>query len=165
MKTCARVFALLATLAVVPAGSLAAAPLLPGDALVHARLILDRSAIARHGTFIATVELTPVAGWHLYGPERADAGVPPAITWTLPPGLRAGAVAFPPARRVTVHGITTFVYEGRIALRIPIVALRDAADRRDARIVAHITWVACSSVCAPGGTTLSGVAPQVRNEP
>jgi thiol:disulfide interchange protein DsbD len=146
---------LLASLAAVHAAAFADTPPLPGDTLVRARLLLDRHAVAPHRSAVATIELTPAPGWHIYGPERGDAGVPPAIAWKLPHGVRAGAIAFPPARRVAAHGITTYVYTARTALRVPLVAGGIAPRGRDARVVARVTWVACAHVCAPGGATLA----------
>lgn len=149
------ILAALLACAAAPAGARADTPPLPGDALVRARLLLDRHAVAPRRTAVATIELTPAPGWHIYGPERGDAGVPPAITWSLPRGLRAGAIAFPAARRITANGITTYVYAGRTALRIPLAVDGFVQQRRDARIVAHVSWVACAHVCAPGGATLA----------
>jgi thiol:disulfide interchange protein DsbD len=127
-----------------------------GDSVVAARLILDRTPLAPGRTTVARIELTPAAGWHLYGPEHGDAGVPPDVAWTLPRGLRAGAIAFPPARRVVARGLTTYDYDRRTALRVRISAATGAPARRYARVVANVTWVACSNVCAPGGVSLRG---------
>ena len=65
-----------------------------GDRAVSARLTLDGD-IAAGGSAVATIELTPAAGWHIYGPEHGDAGTPPDARWNLPPGVHAGAIAFP----------------------------------------------------------------------
>jgi len=127
-----------------------------GDAVVAARLILDGGPLAPGDATVARIELTPAAGWHLYGPERGDAGAPPDVAWTLPRGLHAGAIDFPAARRVVAHGLTTYDYDGRTTLRIRIVAAPGAPARRHARVVANVSWVACSNVCAPGGVTLRG---------
>jgi thiol:disulfide interchange protein len=151
-------FVLVALLAAIGASPVAAAdgppPQFRGNHAVTARLILNGDTLTTGGTTTATVELTPAAGWHLYGPEHGDAGAPPSVAWSLPRGLHAGPIAFPPARRVVTQGLTTFNYDGRTALRIPISAA-DATPLGRARIVAHVTWLVCSNVCVPGGATLA----------
>jgi len=127
-----------------------------GDNAVRTRLILDRGTVSSGETTWATIELTAAVGWHLYGPEHGDAGTPPAIAWTLPYGLRAGPIVFPRSTRVVTHGLTTFEYAGRTALRIPLTA---AAARtqplRNAPIRADVSWLVCSNVCVPGRATLT----------
>jgi thiol:disulfide interchange protein DsbD len=128
---------------------------LPGDDVVTARLVLARSSVTAGGYVDATLSLTPAAGWHLYGPEHGDAGVPPDIAWSVPSSLRAGTIAFPQSTRVVRHGVTTYEYHGPIALRVRLSAAPHAKPQRDLPIRADVTWLACSHVCAPGRTTLT----------
>jgi thiol:disulfide interchange protein DsbD len=129
----------------------------PGDDAVTARLRFDDARIHAGGTGAATIALTPAPGWHLYGPEHADAGAPPEVAWSLPRGVHARPIAFPPARRVVAHGLTTFEYDKRVLLRIPLTVAADIPPLRRARVVAHVAWLVCAHVCAPGGATLTGV--------
>jgi thiol:disulfide interchange protein DsbD len=148
--------ALLAAL-VLPAAAEGPPGHLLGDDVVRARLVLDEARVAAGASTAMTIELTPALGWHLYGPERGDAGAPPGVSWTLPPGARAGAIGFPPSRRVRRQGLTTYEYAGRTALRIPLTIAATAPPAGAARIRAEVTWVACSNVCAPGRASLSSV--------
>jgi len=154
-----RLVALPALVAVLTAPALAASAGPPvhfrGDDVVRARLILDSRKLSPGLSTEATVELTPSAGWHLYGPERGDAGGPPAIAWTLPLGVRAGAIAFPPSRRVVTRGLTTFEYNGRTALRVRLFAAAGTTPHGNAPIRADVTWLVCSHVCVPGRATLA----------
>src|ERR1700723_3323985 len=114
-----------------------------GDRAAHARLALSGN-VAAGGSAVATIELTPAAGWHIYGPEHGDAGAPPDARWTLPPGVHAGTIAFPASLRVVTHGLTTYEYHGPTALRIPLTAAGDAAPRPGLPVRALVTWLACS---------------------
>ena len=135
----------------------AAAQALPGhflgDHAVSARLSPGTS-IPAGGSGNATIELTPAAGWHLYGPEHGDAGGPPEVHWMLPSGVRAGAIAFPPSIRVVTHGLTTHEYHGPITLRVPLTAAGDITPRGGLPVRAVVTWLACSNVCVPGQATV-----------
>ena len=126
---------------------------LRGNDVVRARLIVQRRSPVSGAATSVTVELTPAAGWHLYGPEHGDAGAPPEIAWTLPRGVHAGAIVFPPSRAVVTHGLTTFVYDGRTALIVPLTIAKSAASSA-APIRADVSWVVCSNVCVPGHATL-----------
>jgi thiol:disulfide interchange protein DsbD len=128
---------------------------LVGDDVVKARLVLDSATVSAGSATQASLELTPAAGWHLYGPEHGDAGVPPDVTWTLPSSLLAGSIQFPRSTRVVTHGLTTFEYHGPVVLRVRLVSSPSAKPQRDLPIRADVTWVACSHVCAPGHTTLT----------
>jgi DsbC/DsbD-like thiol-disulfide interchange protein len=150
--------ALLALVAGVSAPALAESVLPPihlaGDDVVAARLALERPVLSPGGSTHAMLELTPAAGWHLYGPEHGDAGVPPGITWKLPSSLRAGHLVFPRSTRVVAHAMTTYEYHGPVVLRVVLSASSVAKAQRDLPIRADVTWVACSHVCAPGHATL-----------
>lgn len=149
---------LLLALAALARPLIASAESLPGhllgDRAVNARLSLDGD-VAAGGSAVATIELTPAVGWHIYGPEHGDAGAPPDARWNLPRGLRAGAIAFPPSLRVVTHGLTTYEYRGPTALRIPLRASGDVAPRGGVPIRALVTWLACSNVCVPGQATVA----------
>ena len=149
----------LALIGTCAAPAVAASERLPGhligDRAVRARLVLDRGTIAAGASIQTTVELTPAAGWHLYGPQRGDAGEPPRITWRLPKGVAAGAVGYPPSQRVVTRGLTTYEYRGPVALRVPLAAATGTTPRRHAPIRADVTWLVCSNVCVPGQATLT----------
>ena len=126
-----------------------------GDDVVRARLLLDAPSAPRGGSVGAVVELTPAFGWHLYGPERGDAGQPPSITWIVPPGVRAGDVAWPRSTRVVTHGLTTYEYTGRTDLRVPLAIDGQAQTRQGAPLRADLNWLVCSNVCVPGHARVS----------
>jgi thiol:disulfide interchange protein len=152
-------FPLLALVAGLSAPALAGSASPPGhlvgDDVVTTRLTLDGPAVPAGGSTRATIELTPAAGWHLYGPEHGDAGAPPDIAWTLPSSLRAGSIAFPQSTRVATHGLTTYEYRGPVALRVALSASSTVTPQPGLPIRADVTWLVCSHVCAPGHTTLT----------
>lgn len=129
-------------------------PHLLGNAVVQARLTLGAAAVAPGASTVATIRLVPRAGWHLYGPEHGDAGSPPGVTWQLPRGLRAGPTHFPPSARVVANRLTTFEYHGAVALTIPLYVAATAIPGRPLHVGADVTWLVCSTICAPGRTSL-----------
>ena len=156
-----RLLVLLALLVGVPMPALATSNGPPvsvrGNNAVKARLHIDNATVSPGGTTQAAVELTPAAGWHLYGPEHGDAGAPPDATWALPRGVRAGAIVFPPSQRVVAQGLTTYEYHGPVTLRIPLSVAAGTKPVADAPIEANVTWLVCSNVCVPGRAAVTSV--------
>ena len=72
-------------------------------------------------------------GWHVYWRNPGDAGLPPEIAWTLPPGFTAGEIAWPTPERFVVNDIGNYGYAGSVDLLVPITAdpktVRPAARR------------------------------------
>jgi thiol:disulfide interchange protein len=95
-------------------------------------------------------------GWHVYWINAGDSGEPPAISWKLPSGITAGAMQFPPPKRLPLGPLMDFGYENEVVFPIP---MRVAADFHPAQpevtLAAHITWLVCRAVCIPGKADLA----------
>src|SRR5262245_20889011 len=91
------------------------------------------------------VELVPDPGWHLYGRDPGDVGLPPQIEWRLP-GARFGPLAWPEPIRFhdATSGIESFGYDG------PVLLATDAEVPRDARVLAaSVDALVCANLCLP----------------
>ncbi len=133
-------------LLLVSAAAVAAEPL-------RAELVLPASMPAG-GTATAAVVLTATDGWHWYWANPGESGMPPRITWDLPPGWTAGEPSWPAPRALTEQGITTYIIE-RGALLVPLTAPATAAGT--AAIGATVAWLACQEICVPGRSRVDGV--------
>jgi thiol:disulfide interchange protein DsbD len=105
--------------------------------------------IAIGGTLQAGLVLTIEEHWHVYWVNAGDAGAPPTITWTLPPGITAGPIQFPPPERLPLGPLMDFGYEDGVAYPVLLTAsptMKPGKVHLDARV----TWLVCSSVCLPG---------------
>ncbi|MGH9590293.1 MAG: protein-disulfide reductase DsbD family protein [Terracidiphilus sp.] len=92
-------------------------------------------------------------GWHVYWQNAGDAGEPPAIDWTLPKGITAGALQFPAPTRLPVGPLMDYGYENQVLFPFRLNAVADAKTG-PATFHAHVTWLVCSSVCIPGKANL-----------
>ena len=105
--------------------------------------------IAIGGTLEAGLVLTIEEHWHVYWVNAGDSGEPPKITWTLPPGITAGPMQFPPPTRLPLGPLMDFGYEDGVAFPVMLTAsptMKPGKVHLDARV----TWLVCSSVCLPG---------------
>jgi thiol:disulfide interchange protein DsbD len=105
--------------------------------------------IAPGGTLEVGLVLTMEEHWHVYWINAGDSGDPPHITWTLPSGVTAGPLKFPPPSKLPLGPLMDFGYEDAVAYPVSITAapsLRSGKIHLDAKI----SWLVCANVCLPG---------------
>ena len=104
-----------------------------GGATTQTRLLLSAESAKPGETIWAGVEMKMAPGWHTYWRNGGDAGIPTSVTWTLPPGVSAGAIEWPvPEKSVTPAGDTplyTYGYEKEVMLLVPIKLAVDLPAR------------------------------------
>ena len=93
-----RAFLLFVLLSV--AGSARAATVDAGH--VQLELRPAAAAIAPGGTLYVALHQKIRPGWHTYWRNPGDAGEPPKLAWTLPPGWTAGDIVWPAPKRLPV---------------------------------------------------------------
>jgi thiol:disulfide interchange protein DsbD len=105
--------------------------------------------IAAGGTLQAGLVLTIEEHWHVYWVNAGDSGEPPSITWTLPAGMTAGPLQFPPPTRLPLGPLMDFGYEDGVAFPVTLTAAPGMKPGK-VHLDAKVTWLVCSSVCLPG---------------
>jgi thiol:disulfide interchange protein DsbD len=105
--------------------------------------------IAPGGTVDVGLVLTIEEHWHVYWINAGDSGEPPHINWTLPSGVTAGPMQFPPPSMLPLGPLMDFGYEDEVAFPVTITAAPSLKPGK-VHLDAHITWLVCSSVCLPG---------------
>ena len=114
-----------------------------------AELTSLRTEIAAGVTLRAGLVLTLEAGWHVYWVNAGDSGEPPQVKWTLPKGISAGPLQFPPPSRLPLGPLMDFGYEDQVAYPVLLTAapsLRSGKVHLDARV----NWLVCAAQCFPG---------------
>ncbi len=114
-----------------------------------AELTSNGSSVAPGGSVQAGLVLTLEQGWHVYWINAGDAGEAPAIKWTLPTGITAGAMQFPIPERLPLGPLMDFGYEDTAAFPITLTAASSTKPGR-LHLEALVTWVVCREVCVPG---------------
>ena len=108
-----------------------------------------RPQIAAGGTVEAGLVLAMEEHWHVYWKNAGDSGEPPKITWTLPPGITADPMQFPPPQRLPLGPLMDFGYETQVAFP---VLLHAAAAMKPGKVHldAKVSWLVCAAQCLPG---------------
>ena len=145
--------AALLMLAAVVCGPAAAEPD-PAD-LVKASLMLENSSVQPGASVWAAVHFTIAPGWHIYWRTPGDSGLATSIAWSLPPGLTAGTIAWPPPQVIMAGGLVNYGYEHETTLLVPLSVAATAQPGTHLPLTADVSWLVCAQECIPGNTTLT----------
>jgi len=110
---------------------------------------LSGNEIAVGGTLQAGLVLTIEEHWHVYWINAGDSGEPPSIQWTLPDGMTAGPMGFPPPQRLPLGPLMDFGYEDQVAFPVLLTASPSMKPGK-VHLDAKVNWLVCASVCLPG---------------
>jgi thiol:disulfide interchange protein DsbD len=102
-------------------------------------------------------------GWHIYWVNPGDAGEPPRIQWTLPPGFRAGEIRWPVPVRLTVGKLVDYGYEGPTLLTLPLEVPAGYQPGAPVTLAADIQYIVCRDLCVPGRARVTWFPPASSN--
>jgi thiol:disulfide interchange protein len=125
-----------------PAWALESTPVVTGHAT--ATLVSDVDSLAPGATPRLGLRLRMAPGWHIYWQNPGDAGIPPQLEWSLPPGASAGPIAWPTPVRNAEPPLMTYGYTGEVLLP---VALKGASGPVTVKL--HASWLICEKLCVP----------------
>jgi thiol:disulfide interchange protein DsbD len=114
-----------------------------------AELVSLGPQIAVGGTQQLGLVLTIEEHWHVYWVNAGDSGEPPKIKWTLPEGMTAGPLQFPPPTRLPLGPLMDYGYEDGVAFPVTLTAGPSTKPGK-VHLDAHVSWLVCASVCLPG---------------
>ncbi len=103
-------------------------------------------------------------GWHVYWKNAGDSGEPPQIAWTLPTGVTAGALEFPPPQRLPLGPLMDFGYENEVLFPFAFQVANNVTEGT-AVLDAKVSWLVCREVCIPGKAELKQNVELFRAEP
>ena len=130
---------------------------------VHVQLLLDSAHLYRSEPVYAGLYFKLEPGWHVYWKNPGDAGEPPHIKWTLPNGVTAGPLQFPPPKRLPLGPLMDFGYEGEVLFPIDI-HVAESVPLGPVVLHAKVDWLVCRESCIPGKAELE-VTQDVRVQP
>ena len=148
-----RLLILLLALCAAPAS---AQLLAPGERAIAASLVAEGDAPASGGTVTLALVMEPREGWHGYWANPGDAGIPPRMSWTLPPGFRTGPVRYPVPQKLVISGLMNYVYEGKYALLVPLTVPTGLTPGARVPVELDVDYLACTDqICVPESASVS----------
>jgi thiol:disulfide interchange protein DsbD len=121
---------------------------------VAVTLVAEQTALMPGKTAWLGIVLKHQPHWHTYWVNPGDSGLPTKLRWQLPPGFKAGDIAWPAPQRFTAAEVYNFGYAGQVLLPVPIEIPADAKPGTQARLAVEAKWLVCREECIPGKTTL-----------
>ncbi len=127
--------------------TLAALAALASPPIAQLRLVSESRTYVPGRSLRAAVVLDLPKGWHVYWINPGDSGVPPRVTWKLPPGWRVSELAHPAPKAHHDSDFVSFVHEGKVLLPVRLQAPANARGR--VRLQADVEWLVCKEGCIP----------------
>ncbi|HNQ21716.1 MAG TPA: protein-disulfide reductase DsbD family protein [Phycisphaerae bacterium] len=121
----------------------------PGDAGPKAKLSLRASveAVVPGMPFEVGLEFALAPDWHIYWKNPGDAGLPPLLTWELPPGFTVTDWEYPvPVRHVDPGPLTTYILGGSPVLLARVTPPTEITDER-VMLVLKAQYQVCKTLC------------------
>ena len=104
-------------------------------------LVSDTDTVSLATPYRLGLRFQIAEGWHIYGQNPGDAGIPPELEWALPAGTSVGKIAWPAPHRQPEGALMTFGYTGT-----PMLTM--TADG-PGPVKLHASWLICSNICVP----------------
>ena len=92
----------------------------------------------------------PKAGWHGYWENPGDAGLGLQLEWSLPDGVRAGALQYPVPKPLLISGLMNHVYEAPHAILVDLELPDNLPAGKTLPIRVRGNWLGCTdTICVP----------------
>ena len=98
------------------------------------------------------LQLTHQPEWHTYWKNPGDSGLPTELTWTLPPGVTAGEIAWPAPEKIRIGTLANYGFEGAVLLPVPLTIspeFKPSLLQSDLPVKLNATWLVCRKECIP----------------
>src|SRR5438552_7573061 len=115
----------------------------------EARLLLSRQTASPGETVLAAVQLRMQPRWHTYWRNAGDSGDRTRIEWQLPAGFTAGEIQWPPPEKITLAGLTSYIYHNEVLLLVPLTVPKNAPPG-PLDLKAAVSWLECEELCVIG---------------
>ncbi|WP_439817058.1 protein-disulfide reductase DsbD family protein [Zavarzinia sp. CC-PAN008] len=116
---------------------------------VEAELVARDMALVPGQTQWLGLRFKLIPGWHTYWSNPGDAGEPPRLTWTLPPGFTADEIAWPNPKRIPYGPLMSYGYEHEVTMPVALTVPADAAPASTVSLGLEATWLVCAEICVP----------------
>ncbi|MBS2022462.1 MAG: thioredoxin family protein [Deltaproteobacteria bacterium] len=129
--------------------------------LVEASLVSEHPGVLPGAPLTVAVRLKVPPRWHVYWKNPGDSGLPPKLTWQLPPGLTAGPILWPTPHRMMQGPLANYGFDGDVWLLTEVVAARALETGKPLRVSVDAEWLVCQDECIPEKAALDLTLPTV----
>ena len=145
-----------ATVAVgMASGAVCAQTPTPAERHVEVNLIAETRDIVPGQPLHLALRQNIQPGWHTYWSNPGDSGLPTTLDLTLPPGFKAGSIAWPIPERFSSGPVVDYGYTGEVLLPVTLETPTALQPGTDVKLTAHASWLVCSDICIPEDAALT----------
>jgi thiol:disulfide interchange protein len=108
--------------------------------------------IPKDQPFWIAVKFSVKPGWHLYGPEPGEAGIPLTLDWSLPRDVKVLDTIWPEPHTINQASVKSYIYESEFSV---LVKMEASSLIPEGKIDLSLRWLACHDICSPGKENLS----------
>ncbi len=111
------------------------------------------AAVPDGGNRVAVLEIELKDGWHTYGQEPGDAGLPPRFNWDKATNLKTVEVIWPePIQKREMDLFDVNAYEGHVSFPLNITP---ETQSEDVTLDLNLQIMVCNDICIPDQVELS----------
>ena len=115
----------------------------------------EYNGIDSHGSFWLAWRIKREKSWHTYWKYPGDVGVAPMVEWSLPFGLVAEDLVFPPPKKVSMGKVRAYGHTGETLFLCRFRAQNPLPIGKKISISGNFSWLTCSVTCLPGNAEMS----------
>ena len=122
----------------------------PAALSVPATLEAETLRPAAGTTVTLALAFRPRPGWHGYWTNPGEAGLPMALSWSLPSGVSVGTPRLPVPDLLRIGGLANHVFERAYAALVPLTIPGSLPAGTEVPIAVDARWLACTDeICVP----------------
>lgn len=90
--------------------------------------------------------------WHTYWKNPGESGLPTMLTWTLPPGVVAGDIAWPVPKKLWTGTLLNYGFDDTVLLPVPLTITPEFKPPLlgdDIEVKLKASWLVCRTECIP----------------
>ncbi len=122
------------------------------DGPVSVHLESTVNTIPKDQPFWIAVRFNVKPGWHIYGPEPGEMGMPLTLNWSLPGGVKVLETIWPEPHSIRQASVISNVFDNEFLVLIKMEAY---SPIEEGKIDLSLRWLACRDICSLGKANLT----------
>lgn len=120
----------------------------PDGPYVKPRLLAEHINFTPGKRSWLALEFAIAPGWHMYWKGQNDTGLPPQLSFDLPPDFKVGEILWPvPERHISPGDLLDSIVHEQMTLLIPVDVPVNAKVGTTAKIQLKAEWLVCQDAC------------------
>lgn len=120
----------------------------------NAKIIVDSFSFERNRVISIGIIIELENDWHIYWRNPGDSGMPTAVEFELPDGVKISEIAWPAPKVFEYEGLASYGYDKEVLLLAELI-LPENYESNTLTVTANIKSLICRDVCIPFNVTVT----------